>query len=590
MSRKDTLARGDASPDVRVTLAPSATANGMDIYIQAIASNGEALAGVHQLELWMSESSLGLGLTADTYSGALTAVKGSVLTAYTAKKHISAVTDANGLLQLLLVDTAKPADQFVAVRRPFDGGLIVSQASGSNWQGASAITLTLSGTLAFSSATTAGTEIATISNVPAGATPVLSPNDGRLVIAGSEGAWRVVVGLTAVSAGVIPLSVGAVGAKSAEANVTVTTSGGGGFTGPLAKWKTALAAQQAGTRNAKILVIGDSTVAGAGANGTGGVSNARAVSWPTVFADALNTGGITASWQSIFGKARTDAGSVVYSAYDTRVSLGTGWDTTTSFLTLGEKPFGSGTANTGTKLSFTPTIPVDTFEFTYITSTNGSQFSYDVNDGTATNVNATAASSIVKVTVNTTLGTNTINFKRLAGGTDAVRIASVVGYNSAAKEVSVYNAGWIGALAADFASSTNAYSPIPAIAVHQPDLTIICLTANDAYANTNMTTYKASIQTIIDAAKVYGDVLLCIGAQQQTTGPSQAQQDPFNTAMADLTTLNNLAGVVDFRTPLGANWAAANSAGFMRDGAHPNASGYAVMGAYMRTRLLALAA
>lgn len=86
--------------------------------------------------------------------------------------------------------------------------------------------LTLSGPLAFVAGAAAGTLVANIGNVPAGSTPTLTPNDGRLVVAGSAGSWRVVVGLTASSSGEIALSVSAAGATGASAAVTVAAAGG----------------------------------------------------------------------------------------------------------------------------------------------------------------------------------------------------------------------------------------------------------------------------------------------------------------------------------------------------------------------------
>lgn len=90
---------------------------------------------------------------------------------------------------------------------------------------ASQPTLTLGGPLTFTIGDAAGTLVAMIGNVPAGATPTLTPNDGRLAIAGSEGAvWKVVVGLTASSEGEIALSVAAPGANGKTAIVTVAAA------------------------------------------------------------------------------------------------------------------------------------------------------------------------------------------------------------------------------------------------------------------------------------------------------------------------------------------------------------------------------
>jgi len=74
----------------------------------------------------------------------------------------------------------------------------------------------------------AGTLVSNISNVPAGATPTVTPNDGRLVIAGDASAgWKVVVGMSALSAGTVNFSVAATGAPGASGVLTVSAAGAG---------------------------------------------------------------------------------------------------------------------------------------------------------------------------------------------------------------------------------------------------------------------------------------------------------------------------------------------------------------------------
>jgi hypothetical protein len=120
-----------------IALAASATTDGMTITITVLDAAGVAVAAVHQLEFWMSEAATGIGLTADAYSGDLTIVAtfGAILSAHTAKKHWSVVTNADGIFKATLVDSANPADQYVAVKKPLGAGLIVSAASGVNWEG-----------------------------------------------------------------------------------------------------------------------------------------------------------------------------------------------------------------------------------------------------------------------------------------------------------------------------------------------------------------------------------------------------------------------------------------------------------------------
>ena len=70
-----------------------------------------------------------------------------------------------------------------------------------------------------------GTLVSNITNVPSGATPTVTPNDGRLVIAGDSSAgWKVVVGMSALSAGTVNFSVAATGATGVSGVLTVTAA------------------------------------------------------------------------------------------------------------------------------------------------------------------------------------------------------------------------------------------------------------------------------------------------------------------------------------------------------------------------------
>lgn len=97
-------------------------------------------------------------------------------------------------------------------------------------------TLTLTGPLTYATNAAAGTLVANIGNVPAGVTPTLTPNDGRLVITGSAGAWTVVTGISASTAGTITLAVAAAGANGASVGVTVVA----GFQAPATNQRVAL--------------------------------------------------------------------------------------------------------------------------------------------------------------------------------------------------------------------------------------------------------------------------------------------------------------------------------------------------------------
>lgn len=127
---------GLAPVTVDIALAASATTDGMDITITVQDGAGAAITAVHGLEVWVSEDAQGEGLTADTASGDLTWGTGTELQEIVTKKHYKVLTDVNGVSVATLVDSANPADQYVAVQHPVTGRVVVSAASGTNWEGA----------------------------------------------------------------------------------------------------------------------------------------------------------------------------------------------------------------------------------------------------------------------------------------------------------------------------------------------------------------------------------------------------------------------------------------------------------------------
>jgi len=126
----------EAPFDIDITLAASATTDGMDITFQVKDGKGAPIRGVYQLEWWISESAIGAGLTADTYSGTVTTGTGTELQAIVAKKHFKGTTNADGKLVATAVASANPTDQYVAVKHPVTGQVLVSGVSGANWEGA----------------------------------------------------------------------------------------------------------------------------------------------------------------------------------------------------------------------------------------------------------------------------------------------------------------------------------------------------------------------------------------------------------------------------------------------------------------------
>lgn len=119
----------DSVADITIAYAASGTTDGIEATLTVKDAAGTAIDAIHNLEVWISDDADGSGLTATSASGALTAATGTILTAYTAKKHVSANTDANGVLTLLLVDSANTAGERFCVRNPLNGKIIVGDAT-----------------------------------------------------------------------------------------------------------------------------------------------------------------------------------------------------------------------------------------------------------------------------------------------------------------------------------------------------------------------------------------------------------------------------------------------------------------------------
>lgn len=118
------------------TVVPAAggATDAMDVTITAKDGTGATVAKVVSFEFWFSDASSGAGLTADSFSGNLTATGGVITSVLTAKKHVLGHTAATGIAVLRIVDSANPVDVYPVVAAP-DGSAVVGAVSGTNWEG-----------------------------------------------------------------------------------------------------------------------------------------------------------------------------------------------------------------------------------------------------------------------------------------------------------------------------------------------------------------------------------------------------------------------------------------------------------------------
>lgn len=119
--------KNELTPIASITAtAAASTANVCLVTIQCKDAKGVALTSKRKLEIWLSDDSGGMGVTGTTASGNVVAsgTDGAVITALTAKKHLSVVTDATGEFILSITDTAKTAFN-VCVANPYTGEITV---------------------------------------------------------------------------------------------------------------------------------------------------------------------------------------------------------------------------------------------------------------------------------------------------------------------------------------------------------------------------------------------------------------------------------------------------------------------------------
>ena len=104
-------------------------ANTTSVTFTVTDGNGSAVTTTQVLECWISAAATGDSLTTTTASGALTASAGTILTAHTAKKHVTATTTTAGVLTLVLVDSAKTQGERFCCKNPTTGQIVIGTAT-----------------------------------------------------------------------------------------------------------------------------------------------------------------------------------------------------------------------------------------------------------------------------------------------------------------------------------------------------------------------------------------------------------------------------------------------------------------------------
>ena len=104
---------------VGITNNVGASTNIANVNFQLQDVGGVAIAAPFAFDLYLSDSATGAGITATTPSGGIAAVSsdGTILGVGTTSKSVSVITNASGLFELAITDSAKTGYYPVAVLR-----------------------------------------------------------------------------------------------------------------------------------------------------------------------------------------------------------------------------------------------------------------------------------------------------------------------------------------------------------------------------------------------------------------------------------------------------------------------------------------
>ncbi len=341
----------------------------------------------------------------------------------------------------------------------------------------------------------------------------------------------------------------------------------------LLKWRTCRGQLRLGiVQTCRIAWVGDSKTFGAGAGtGTKFTVGAFPYSRPSRVAAILAQGGIPVRTNSWFGSGGMSSIADVM-AYDARRTGFSSWSG--GSVSLGGAALASGNTNPG---NFQPSVPVDRVSVFYAQTPSQGQFTVAKGAESFTINAANATTAIVRAEITfTTKDANPIVITRTAGG--FVNIVGEIAWDSATPGAEISNFAVYGVTSAYQADATNAYSPLNALGVYGPHLTIVNLWTNDLNTSVDIAVAQANMQAIVTKAKVTGDCILewpSIGGTSPSYG-ADAVRLQWKAAMANLATVNG-CGFVDDELLLGGR-AGAVSAALTADGVHEKAEAYDLEG------------
>lgn len=433
------------------------------------------------------------------------------------------------------------------------------------------VTDTGSGAIAEAHDTVAGT--GSVGSTPTGSGTIAESAD---VVAGTGSTKDAGSGTIAESADVIAGS-GSVGTSGSGgiAENHDTVAGAGLIPPQLAAWRSVMAAVKAGSRRARLLVVGDSLTAGEQSTGAAMGNNAHSLSYPVQMTPLFLAA--PAHQDSWFSNNNALSDFDTLDQYDFRITLGSGWIADTANPTLAGYPI-IGPASSAV-LAFTPANSVDNFTIWFETFPGSPQYTVNIGGASIGTLPMNAAAGIGVANFSVSAGTHTINI--VSNGTAGGKIFGCEAWLSTSQQIQVFTAGADSWTAGNWVQNNgNAFDPLAMAEFLAPDLTLVCLGKNEQAQGISQTTFEANLRTLVAGLLNAGSPVVIWGPPLSSStafGMSEAAQLAYETNMSNVAA--SLGCTFYSLTQKRANWgsfAAANTAGFMftGDDIHCTPAGY----------------
>lgn len=344
--------------------------------------------------------------------------------------------------------------------------------------------------------------------------------------------------------------------------------------------RKALSRARIGGGNARIVLVGDSTVTGMGARlGGTEVSACRSKSIGKHMADlSQQTLYLPGNRDSFFGYGVITNGSdyTNYNAYDPRIVLSgaIGYDSVGG--TLGAGPFKMTSA--GQTLKFTPDNP-----FTHSRI-------YSINNQASFGSANVLVDNVFTGNVLSGVGGTGLSIRTIAVSGSSITISALenktfdlIGietWNANKPGISILEAGWAGSFMSNMASSANPYNHAKILASLSADCIIIKCSTNDCIAPTSKESYKNSLSTLISLQSSASDIYFAdLYPSSYQDGKPTILNDYKNAAKE----LN--IPVLDLRNMFGYLSSTAISNGLAIGTIHPGEISYALIATMIMERL-----